>query len=97
MTEREIELISEISAHVTMTVRDLKKRIAYLKLLNSVDVKKEGKMEYYNPAFNKAKACEYVSLDDTTIDKHIIADKFPQADLYIGRYPRWFYLHSINI
>ena len=48
-----------------------------------------------NPRYSKAQVCEYISVDNTTLDKWVAAGKFPLPDLYLGRHPRWK-LSTIN-
>lgn len=42
-----------------------------------------------DPLYTKARVCEYIGVDDTTLDKWIARSTFPKADLYLGRSPRW--------
>lgn len=48
-----------------------------------------------DPLYSKAKVCDYVDIDNTTVDKWVAANKFPKPDLYLGRNPRWK-LSTIN-
>lgn len=48
-----------------------------------------------DPRYSKAQVCEYIAVDNTTLDKWVAADKFPKPDLYLGRNPRWK-LSTIN-
>lgn len=49
----------------------------------------------HDPLYDRTKASNYISLDITTLDKWIAAQKFPQPDLKMGRKPMWR-LSTIN-
>lgn len=49
-----------------------------------------------DPLYNKTKVCDYVCVDESTLDKWIAQNKFPKADLYLGRHPRWRLSTLIN-
>lgn len=48
-----------------------------------------------DPRYSKAQVCQYIAIDNTTLDKWVSTGRFPKADLYLGRNPRWK-LSTIN-
>lgn len=48
-----------------------------------------NKLIVEDPLYNKTQICEYISIDDRTLDRWVASDKFPKPDLYLGRHPRW--------
>lgn len=42
-----------------------------------------------DPLYTKTRVCEYIGIDDTTLDKWVARGAFPKPDLYLGRSPRW--------
>lgn len=48
-----------------------------------------------DPRYSKAQVCQYIAIDNTTLDKWVATGRFPKADLYLGRNPRWK-LSTIN-
>lgn len=48
-----------------------------------------------DPLYDRAKVSNYLSIDETTLDKWIALEKFPTPDLRLGRKPAWK-LSTIN-
>lgn len=49
-----------------------------------------------DPLYSKTKVCDYMCVEESTLDKWIAKNKFPKPDLYLGRHPRWRLSTLIN-